>query len=81
MSIRKNGCTPMVEIVKVQVPYFSSEPDELALVYADRHKNMTHQSLPPAARAALGDDFKAFFEAEFKGGKWIIGQRVADQDW
>jgi hypothetical protein len=71
----------MKDIVKVQVPFFSNDPEELVLVYAKNRKNLRQQPLSNAARAEMGEDLKAFFEAEFKGGTWILGKRVAFQEW
>jgi hypothetical protein len=71
----------MKAIVKVQVPFFSNDPEELVLIYSRFRKNLVQQPLSDAARKQMGEDFKAFFEAEFRNGRWILGQRVIKQDW
>jgi len=37
--------------------------------------------LDDKARARMGRDLKAYFEAEWKGGGWALGQRVDTQPW
>lgn len=69
----------MSEIVKVQRP--TSHPNHPWLVYGEGRTNV-RQFFPCAAmRKTMGDDFKAFFEAELVGGEWHTGERVADQTW
>jgi hypothetical protein len=68
-----------LEIVKVQLPL--SDPTHPALVYARGRRHLTQQRLEPSARAAMGLHFKAFFEAEYHDGAWILGERVTDRDW
>jgi hypothetical protein len=71
----------MKDIVKVQVPFFSNDPEELVLVYSKNRKNLVQQPLSDAARKQMGEDLKAFFEAEFRNGRWLLGQRVTQRDW
>ena len=71
----------MSEIVKVQVPLISNDPAEHALVYAEGRKRVVQQPLDYTTKQLMGDDSKAFFEAEFRRGKWTIGKRVKDRDW
>lgn len=68
-------------IVKVQTPLFSSEPNMPALVYDERKSHVIQQHLRGRAVAAMGTDYKAFFEAEWDGAEWTIGKRVDDQPW
>lgn len=76
----------MSEIVKVQRPFAMSENAAhagMALVYAKGRTNIVQQRLDRATEIAMGDAFKAFFEAEYRQsrGQWSIGRRVADRDW
>lgn len=71
----------MKDIVKVQVPFFSNDPEELVLVYSKNRKNLVQQPLSDVARKQMGEDLKAFFEAEFRNGIWILGHRVAKREW
>jgi hypothetical protein len=68
-------------IVKVQTPIFSSDPAVPALVYDEARQHMIHQQLDRKALAAMGSDFKAFFDAEWDGRQWKLGERVAFQSW
>jgi hypothetical protein len=42
---------------------------------------MVQQQLDYTTKQLMGKDSKAFFEAEFRRGKWTIGKRVKDRDW
>ncbi|MEY9179690.1 hypothetical protein [Bradyrhizobium sp. USDA 313] len=70
-------------IIKVQVTLATNDPDlaDMALIYAEDRKFMTQQRLHPAVRRLMNGDAKAFFEANFRSGRWEIGKRVEDQDW
>lgn len=71
-------------ILKVQKPLSSNMPDAPYLVYAAGKRFMTHvprADIPDAVIAALGDDPKGYFKATLKNEEWILGERVADQDW
>ena len=71
------------QFVKVQIPLASSDPNPRALIYDKNMKHMTQQQLTPAMLRALGNDVKAFFEAEYdsENQQWIIGKRVINQLW
>ena len=71
----------MPEIVKVQIPLASTNRGAMPLVYAKGHRRMVEQTIRAATAEALGNDPKGYFEAEFAGGLWRIGKRVADQEW
>lgn len=73
----------MPEVVKVQIALSTNDPHQrdLALVYEQGRKRMVQQSLDPATQAAMGDDVKAFFYAQFSIDRWVIGRRVNDRDW
>ena len=74
----------MSEVVKVQLPLGSDPPgDDLALVYGKGRKWMARQPLDHATKKAMGDDVKAYFEAQYRhsSGTWLIGKRVKDRDW
>jgi hypothetical protein len=68
-------------VVKVQLPLASSDATTLALVYAEGRRRMRHTPLSSETLAALGDDPKGYFAAEWKDDDWVIGARVTDQDW
>lgn len=75
----------MTEIVKVQIPFESNDPAQfgLALVYAKDRRRMVQQKIDQTTKVLMGDDVKAFFEAEYRAslGRWTIGRRVKDRDW
>ncbi|KRR21308.1 hypothetical protein CQ14_06575 [Bradyrhizobium lablabi] len=73
----------MTDIVKVQRPLVTNDPNQLALVYAKNCRNMVQQPLDFATQKATGTDVKAFFEAEFRrsSGQWFIGKRVVNRKW
>ncbi|MEY9493790.1 hypothetical protein [Bradyrhizobium elkanii] len=71
----------MTDVVKVQIPLITNDPHKHALVYANDRKCIVQQPLSDTTIKLLGDDRKAFFEAEFRRGKWLIGRRVQDMDW
>ena len=75
----------MSEIVKVQIPLFSSAApaNALPLVYDEGRRHMVQQPLDQATKLAMGDDVKAFFQAEYdpSADRWSIGARVKDRDW
>lgn len=69
-------------IVKVQRPVVTNDPAELSLVYAEGRFGLVQQSLDAATVAAMGEDFKAYFDAELrKDGSWSIGKRVKNLEW
>lgn len=71
-----------VQTVKVQRPMVGNEnlPDAY-LVYAEGRKNPKLMSIPPAVKAALGNDIKGYFSATYHDRTWHITERVADQGW
>ena len=73
----------MTDIVKVQVPIFTNDPQAQALIYAKDGRHLVQQSLDYQTVVALNGDLKAYFHAEFipSTGKWSIGERVQDRDW
>jgi hypothetical protein len=73
----------MTDIVKVQIPLVTNDPLGHALIYAKDKKNMVQQKLDYTTRKLLGNDMKAFFEAEYrqKTRTWLIGKRVKDREW
>jgi hypothetical protein len=68
----------MAEIVKVQIPLNGPGP---ALVYDRERRVCFIENLTPAAQEAMGDAPKAFFDAEWTSGMWVLRHRVEDQDW
>jgi hypothetical protein len=81
MHRRARAEVTMSAIVKVQLAL--NDPSALPLVYAEGRKNMVQQSLDATTKRAMGDDVKAFFQAEFRHtvGQWAIGKRVKDRSW
>jgi hypothetical protein len=70
------------EIVKVQLPLFSTAVADHVLVYNEDRSKWTEQNISDRTRKAIGEDVKAFFNAEFdESGVWIIADRVDDQPW
>jgi hypothetical protein len=73
------------EIVKVQQPLSSNVGDAPWLIYDQGKKKVEQRAVAlvdPAVKTALGDDPKAYFEAEWSTEEgWKIGDRVLDQKW
>jgi hypothetical protein len=72
----------MNAIVKVQRCPLSTDGYP-CLIYAgaDRLHLVQVGKLPPAIKKAMGGRLKAYFDAEWDGSNWLIGERVADQPW
>jgi len=73
----------MTEIVKVQTPLSTNDPEHKALVYAKNKHRIVQQKLDHATQKLMGTDVKAFFQAEWREAsqQWTIGKRVKDRDW
>ena len=73
----------MSEIVKVQIPIATNDPNAQPLVYNKSRSRRAFQPLDAATKRALGNDDKAYFRAEWSVAKyqWLIGDRVKDRDW
>lgn len=68
-------------IVKVQRPIVG---DAGWLVYAqgrDRVQILSGDKIDQKWRSAMGDDLKSFFKGSWGPGDWVLGDRVADEDW
>jgi hypothetical protein len=70
----------MTQIVKVQLPLFPPDSDEV-LIYDRGKKRMTQATCPPEVRKKMGERHKAFFHAQWNADTWIIGDRAPDQSW
>jgi len=68
----------MTEIVKVLAAVTNRD---FSMVYNKSRQRLIVQTLDDKARARMGRDLKAYFEAEWKGGGWALGQRVDTQPW
>jgi hypothetical protein len=51
------------------------------LVYGKGRKNIQHIPQTKAIRKKMRADMRAYFTAEMVNGLWVIGDRVADEDW
>jgi hypothetical protein len=73
----------MTAIVKVQIPLATNDPGQTqkALVYAEGRRLVMQQKLDHATQSQMGNDLKAYFEAEYRHGRWAIGHRVTDREW
>lgn len=69
-------------IVKVQVPIFSTEDQDLALIY---NENRTFQHQIPVdkhIKSKMRGEFKQFFHLEkFENGKITLGKQAVWQGW
>ena len=68
-------------IVKVQLPLASNDAEPKALVY---NKGRSHQFLLPITKdlkEMMGDDVKAYFDADYEEGKIELYKKVEPQDW
>ena len=72
----------MSEVVKVQIPLETNDPEFRALMY-NQQRRMVQQKLDYTTKRLMGTDVKAFFEAEWRETKkeWTIGKRVKDREW
>jgi hypothetical protein len=73
----------MSEIVKVQIPLISNDPNVLPMIYDRHRKHMTFQPLDAMTKRYLGADVKGYFEAEWssRNEQWQLGRRTKDRDW
>ena len=71
----------MTEIVKVQTPLSTNSALKEAMIYNKSRQRLVLQALDARTLGRMGRDVKAYFEAEWKGGGWEIGQRVETQSW
>lgn len=72
----------MRAIVKVQVPLLSiGGPAPGCLIYAKGRHGTVHQELSENVLKEMNGAPKAYFEAVFRDGSWILGRRVKDQKW
>ena len=74
-----------VEIVKVQRPIFTNDPNEPWLIY-DRWHQHIESKLPHRiredTRKAMGSDFKGYFKGAWSSVVgWGLSERVEDQNW
>ena len=74
-----------VEIVKVQRPIMSNDPDDPWLIYDKARKHMTQvpaRAIQQSIKSAMGQDYKAFFKGAWSSiVGWGLSERVAHQDW
>lgn len=70
------------DIVKVQKPLFTSEPEApMALVYnEDRSLNVMVPYTEDLERL-FGDDMKQYWLADWSGGEVELLKEVGEQDW
>ena len=71
------------EIIKVQCPIMTNDPDAPWLVYAKHHRNqeaISANEVPERVKEAMRGDYKAYFEGKYDRltGNWTIGARVGD---
>jgi hypothetical protein len=75
----------MIAIVKVQRPIASNSDNPPYLIYASGHRHMQEvgeATIPSAVVAAMRNDAKAYFEAEWIDPVgWALGKRVSEQKW
>ena len=73
----------MTEIVKVQRPFMTSDPDAPWLIYDAKRKHVTHvpeMIIPKEVKDAMGDDFKAYFIGAWSSVVgWGLSKRVPDE--
>ena len=74
-----------VEIVKVQRPIVSNDPDDPWLIYDKARKHeceVPDAAIPKHVRKAMGSDFKAYFKGTWSSiVGWGLSVRVNAQDW
>jgi len=73
------------EIVKVQRPIATNDPDDPWLIYDKARKHQIQvpaRLIPRWARIKMGDDHKAFFRAEWSNmAGWGLLERAPWQEW
>jgi hypothetical protein len=74
-----------VEIVKVQRPIHTTDPDLPWLIYDRAEKHVEQRPARMVRREVkdkMGADYKAFFKGAWSSVVgWGLSERVADQDW
>ena len=72
----------MTEIVKVQRPIMTNDPSAPWLIYDAARKHVTEvpeMAIPQHIRAAMGDDYKAYFVGAWSSiVGWGLSTRVSD---
>ena len=75
----------MPEIVKVQQPIMTSEPDRPWLLYDRNHKHVVslpEEMIPQRIRYEMGPAPKAYYWGEFSSlGVWVLDRRTEPQKW
>lgn len=73
----------MTEIVKVQRPIMTSDPDAPWLIYDAERLHVTEVPsavIPAYVKTAMGDDFKAYFVGAWSSiVGWGLSDRVSDE--
>ena len=72
------------EIVKVQRPLSSNQPDPGWLIYDRNRKHMEEcpeGDVPKHVRDALSKDLKGYFQASWSAAGWDLGVKAPDEDW
>lgn len=68
-------------IVKVQRSLRTTHRNERVLIYNEDRTVMWEGDLPGPIRRALGEDFRAFFEAHIERTLIVLDHRVEEQGW
>ncbi len=72
----------MTEIVKVQRPILTTDPNAPWLIYDEARKHVTEVPeavIPAYVKKAMGDDFKAYFVGAWSSiVGWGLSERVSD---
>jgi len=76
--------TPMPRDVVIKLQRPLSDPDAAWLAY-DRGRSLSvliaQEKVPAAAKRAMRDQPKGYFNARVDGAQIVIGARVPDQPW
>ena len=73
----------MSDVVKVRRPLGGPAKPNQCLIYARGKVHMEIQEVALRVMAELAEDAKGYFDATWSTAQqmWILGERVADQDW
>lgn len=71
----------MKAIVKVQLPLFSAEGHNDAMIYGEGHWRQQIRPLTKAEHAMMNGDHKAYFRASWIRKTWWLKERVPEQAW
>lgn len=71
----------MLEIERLRIVKVTPQPEGDALIHDRKGRKQARQFLSPRHRKMFDGIVSAHFEAWHDGAIWLLGERVADQNW